>query len=272
MEEWRRKAHLDFGFVSSEAVQVLPSPVGEPLAGRRRLAIVPALNEEQTIARVVAEIRSADPSFEIVVVDDGSSDRSGLVAEEAGALVLRLPFTLGIGGAVQTGYRYGHENGFEIAVQVDGDGQHDPRDLPRLLEPLLADDADVVIGSRFAGAGAYRAPLSRRFGIRAFAWLVSLLLRQRITDSSSSFRALNRRALAVFARDYPHGYLETVEATVLAAKQGLRLTEVPVVMRRREQGRSALTIPLSIWYAAKVLVALFVSLFRRPVVSVEEEP
>jgi glycosyltransferase involved in cell wall biosynthesis len=258
--------------VSTEAVQELPAPVEEHLVHRKRLAIVPALNEEQTIARVVAEIRAVDPGFAIVVVDDGSSDRSRLVAEAAGALVLQLPFNLGIGGAVQTGYRFAHENGFEIAVQVDGDGQHDPRDLPRLLEPVLADEADIVIGSRFAGVGSYRAPLSRRFGIRAFAWLVSLVLRQRITDSSSSFRALNARALAVFAHDYPHGYLETVEATVLASKQGLRIVEVPVVMRERQEGRSALTVPLSLWYAAKVLVAVFVSLFRRPVVRLEEEP
>ena len=251
---------------------MLPLPVEERAAGRRRLAIVPALNEEQTVARVVAEIRTVDPGFVVVVVDDGSSDNTGPVAEQAGALVLRLPFNLGIGGAVQTGYRYAYANGFEIAVQVDGDGQHDPRELPRLLEPLLAGEADVVIGSRFAGAGSYRAPLARRLGIRLFAWLVSLVLRKRITDSSSSFRALNRRALGVFATDYPHGYLETVEATVLASKQGLRLSEVPVVMRQREEGRSALTVPLSLWYAAKVLVALFVSLFRRPVVRLEEEP
>jgi glycosyltransferase involved in cell wall biosynthesis len=260
--------------VSSEAVQVLPSSVGveERPAGRRRLAIVPALNEEQSVARVVAEIRSVDPEFVVLVIDDCSSDRTCLVAEEAGALVLRLPFTLGIGGAVQTGYRYAYENGFDIAVQVDGDGQHDARELPRLLEPLLAGEADVVIGSRFAGAGSYRAPVSRRFGIRLFAWLVSLVVRKRITDSSSSFRALNRRALGVFSIDYPHGFLETVEATVLASKQGLRLQEVPVVMRQREEGSSALTIPLSLWYAAKVLVAVFVSLFRRPVVTLEEEP
>jgi glycosyltransferase involved in cell wall biosynthesis len=258
--------------VSSEAVQALPSLVEERSAGHRRLAIVPALNEEQTIARVVAEIRSADPSFLVLVIDDGSSDRTCLVAEQAGALVLKLPFNLGIGGAVQTGYRYAYENGFQIAVQVDGDGQHDPRELPRLLEPLVAGEADVVIGSRFTGAGSYRVPLSRRLGMHVFAWVVSLVVRSRITDSSSSFRALNRRALAVFSADYPHGFLETVEATVLASKQGLRLKEVPVVMREREEGHSALTIPLSLWYAAKVLVAVFVSLFRRPVVRLEEEP
>jgi glycosyltransferase involved in cell wall biosynthesis len=257
--------------VASEAVQTLPSPVEERSAARRRLAIVPALNEQASIARVVAEIREADPGFDVVVVDDGSLDRTAEVAEASGARVLRLPFNLGIGGAVQTGYRYAYENGYSIAVQIDGDGQHDPGHLAQLLAPLLAGEADVVIGSRFAGAGSYRAHLSRRPGIRLFAWIVSLVLRRRITDSSSSFRALNRRALALFSVDYPHGFLETVEATVLAARSGLRLVEVPVVMRERTEGTSTLTFARSLWYAAKVLVAVFVSLFRRPVVHHLEE-
>jgi glycosyltransferase involved in cell wall biosynthesis len=225
------------------------------------------------VARVIAEIAEAAPGFDIVVVDDGSLDRTAELAEGAGARVLKLPFNLGIGGAVQTGYRYAYANGYSIAVQVDGDGQHDPSQLDTLLRPLANREADVVIGSRFAGAGEYRAKLSRRFGIRIFAWVVSLVTRQRITDSSSSFRALNRRALALFSADYPHGFLETVEATVLAARSGLRLTEVPVTMRERTEGRSTLTFARSLWYAAKVLVAVFVSLFRRPVVHhLEEEP
>ena len=201
----------------------MPSPAEERSAARRRLAIVPALNEQASIARVVAEIREADPGFDVVVVDDGSLDRTAEVAEATGARVLKLPFNLGIGGAVQTGYRYAYENGYSIAVQVDGDGQHDPKEFGGLLAPLLAGEADVVIGSRFAGAGSYRAKLSRRPGIRLFAWIVSLVVRRRITDSSSSFRAVNRRALALFSADYPHGFLETVEATVRAARSGLRL-------------------------------------------------
>ncbi len=261
------------GFVAAEAVQTMSSPVEERSAARRRLAIVPALNEQASIARVVAEINEADPGFDVVVVDDGSLDRTAEVAEATGARVLRLPFNLGIGGAVQTGYRYAYENGYSIAVQIDGDGQHDPKELAALLAPLLAGEADVVIGSRFAGAGTYRAQLSRRPGIRVFAWIVSLVVRRRITDSSSSFRAMNRRALALFSVDYPHGFLETVEATVLAARSGLRLVEVPVVMRERTEGTSTLTFARSLWYAAKVLLAVFVSLFRRPVVHhLEEEP
>jgi glycosyltransferase involved in cell wall biosynthesis len=246
--------------------------VQDRIASRRRIAIVPALNEAATIGRVIQEIREVDPGFEILVVDDGSDDGTGEIAEAAGALLVRLPFNLGIGGAVQTGYRYALANGFDIAVQIDGDGQHDPSQLRLILEPLVAGDADIVIGSRFAGAGNYRAARGRRLGMRVFAAIVSVIVRQSLTDTSSSFRALNRRSLSLFAVDYPHGFLETVEATVLAGKYRLRMKEVPVTMRERELGRSSLTIPLSLFYTAKVLLAVFVSLFRKPAVRLEEEP
>ena len=237
----------------------------------RRIAVVPALNEADTIAGVIAEIRAVDPEFEVVVVDDGSVDATRSVALAAGAKVIRLPYNLGIGGAVQTGYRYAFERGFDLAVQVDGDGQHIASELPKIVEPVVRGEADVVIGSRFAGEGGYRAPTLRRVGMRVFSALCSLLVGQRLSDTSSSFRALNRRSLRLFAADYPHGYLETVEATVLAAKHGLRLHEVPVRMRERETGRSALTLPVSLFYALKVLVALFVGLFRRPLALPRDE-
>jgi glycosyltransferase involved in cell wall biosynthesis len=247
-------------------------PVQDRIASRKRVAIIPALNESATIGRVIQEIRAADPGFEILVVDDGSEDETGAIAEAAGALLIRLPFNLGIGGAVQTGFRYALANGFEAAVQIDGDGQHDPSQLRAILEPLVAGDADIVIGSRFAGVGDYRAARGRRLGMRVFAAIVSVIVRQPLTDTSSSFRALNRRSLSLFAADYPHGFLETVEATVLAGKYRLRMKEVPVTMRERELGRSSLTIPLSLFYTAKVLLAVFVSLFRKPAVRLEEEP
>jgi glycosyltransferase involved in cell wall biosynthesis len=256
----------------TEGDQRRPSRAGDRLASRRRIAIVPALNEAATIGRVIQEIRAVDAGFEILVVDDGSDDGTGAVAEAAGAKLLRLPFNLGIGGAVQSGYRYALANGFEIAVQIDGDGQHDPAQLPAILEPLVAGEADIVIGSRYLGVESYRASPVRRFGQRVFAALVSLVVRQRLTDTSSSFRAVNRRGLSLFGADYPHGFLETVEATVLAGKYRLRLKEVPVTMRERESGRSSLTVPLSLFYSAKVLLAVFVSLFRRPAVRLEEEP
>ena len=239
---------------------------------KKRIAIVPALNEAATIGRVIQEIRAADPAFEIVVVDDGSDDGTGAVAEAAGARLLILPFNLGIGGAVQTGFRYALTNGFDVAVQIDGDGQHEPNQLRLILGPLLAGEADMVIGSRYAGVGTYRARGVRRLGQRIFASVVSMIVRQPLTDTSSSFRALNRRSLSLFAADYPHGFLETVEATVLAGKYRLRIKEVPVTMRERETGSTSLTIPLSLFYSAKVLLAVFVSMFRRPALRLEEEP
>ena len=240
------------------------------LADLDRIAIVPALNEEETVGRVIDEIRAFDPRFDIVVVDDGSIDRTAGVAADRGAHVVRLPFNLGIGGAVQTGYRFAFEHGYDIAVQVDGDGQHDPTQLPAILEPVLSGEADLCIGSRFTGEGAYRSSFARRIGIQVFARVVSLIVRQKVTDTTSGFRAVNRKGIALFASDYPHDYPE-VEATVLCVKHKLRLKEVPVVMRERGGGASSITALRSIYYMAKVLLALFVGLFRRYAVPVEEE-
>ena len=253
----------------AELAEPVAPAVVEGLAAARRIAIVPALNEEDSVGRVIDEIRAFDPGFEIVVVDDCSADRTAAVAAQRGAHVVRLPFNLGIGGAMQTGFRFAAENGFDLAVQVDGDGQHDPRELPAILAPLLAGEADMVVGSRFTGAGSYRPPLSRRVGIRVFAWTVSLLVRQRVTDTTSGFRAVNRHAIELFAADYPHDYPE-VESTVMVVKHRLRLKEVPVAMRERAAGRSSITALRSIYYMAKVLVALFVSVFRRNAVPQEE--
>jgi glycosyltransferase involved in cell wall biosynthesis len=257
--------------MSEPTTATMSSPRDVRLAALRRIAIVPALNEEDSLGNVIAEIRAADPDFEVVVIDDGSVDRTAEVAAAAGATVVRLPFNVGIGGAVQTGLQYANAHGFDVAVQIDGDGQHDPREISKLLRPLLADEADIVIGSRFAGARSYRAPFGRRLGIRVFASLVSLLVGQALTDTSSSFRAFRRRAITYFAHDYPHGFLETVEATVIGVRCGLRVKEVPVTMRERASGRSSLTLPLSIYYAAKVLVAVFVGLFRRSAYDLKED-
>jgi glycosyltransferase involved in cell wall biosynthesis len=242
-----------------------------PRTALRRIAIVPAHNEEGSIGGVVREILAFDPGLEIVVVDDGSSDRTAARAAAAGAHVVRLPFNLGIGGAVQTGFRYALEHGFELAVRLDGDGQHDPDELPALLAPLLAGEADIVVGSRFAARdGHYRGPLARRLGIRLFARIVSLLVGQRVTDTTSGFQALNRRGIALFAADYPHDYPE-VEATVMVHRHRLRLREVPVRMRERSAGASSITGLRSVYYTAKVLLALFVGLFRRSVTPLEED-
>ena len=235
----------------------------------KRCAIVPALNEEGAIAAVIGEIRQFDEGYEIVVVADGSTDRTPEVAAEAGATVLRLPFNLGIGGAVQTGFRYAYENGFQLAVRVDGDGQHDPAELPAILTPVLAGEVDICVGSRFAGAQSFRSSRSRRLGIRILAACVSLVVRRRVTDPTSGFQALNRHGIRLFAADYPHDYPE-VEATVMCFRHKLRLTEVPVRMREREHGASSITALRSIYYMVKVLLAIFVGVFRRNVVLVEE--
>jgi glycosyltransferase involved in cell wall biosynthesis len=248
---------------------VPPARTDPRLAALRRVAIVPAFNEEDCVQRVIDEIRAFDPDCEIVVVDDGSVDRTSDVAAARGARVLRLPFNLGIGGAVQTGFRFAAENGFDLAVRVDGDGQHDPTELPALLEPVLAGEADIAVGSRFAGRGGYRSSRSRRLGIVILARAVSALVRQRVTDPTSGFQALNRHAIRLFAADYPHDYPE-VEATVMVFKHRLRLQEVPVQMRERAAGRSSIGAAASVYYMVKVLLAIVVAMFRRNVVPLEE--
>jgi hypothetical protein len=244
--------------------------VAEQLGELDRIAIVPSLNEEETVGRVIDEIRAFDPGFDIVVVDDGSTDRTAGVAADRGAHVLRLPFNLGIGGAMQTGFRFAFEQGHDIAVQVDGDGQHDPSQLPKILGPVLAGEADLCVGSRFTGDGAYRSSFARRVGIKIFAGVVSAVVRQKVTDTTSGFRAVNRKGIALFAADYPHDYPE-VEATVMCVKHKLRLIEVPVTMRERGGGASSITAIRSVYYMTKVLLAIFVGLFRRYTVPMEEE-
>jgi glycosyltransferase involved in cell wall biosynthesis len=234
-----------------------------------RAAIVPAFNEAGNIARVVQELHEFDPGLDVVVVSDGSVDGTADVAAAAGAIVLRLPFNLGIGGAVQTGFRYVWENGYALAVRCDGDGQHIPAELPKVIAPVLAGDADIAVGSRFVGSDGYRSSATRRIGIRVLALVVSAIARQRVTDTTSGFQALNRRALGLFAADYPHDYPE-VEGMVMTIKHRLRLVEVPVRMREREHGRSSITALRSVYYMARVLTALFVGLFRRSVVPAEE--
>jgi glycosyltransferase involved in cell wall biosynthesis len=235
----------------------------------RPVAVVPALNEEASIGAVIEGIRAFDASFEVVVVADGSTDRTAEVAAEHGAQVLRLPFNLGIGGAVQTGFRYAWEQGCELVVRVDGDGQHDPAELGAVVAPVLAGSADVVVGSRFVGTDGYRSSRTRRLGIRVLAWTLSALVRQRVTDPTSGFQAMNRRALGLFAADYPHDYPE-VEATLMAHRGGLRRQEVPVTMRERGGGRSSIGALRSVYYMVKVLLALFIDLFRRPAVPLED--
>jgi glycosyltransferase involved in cell wall biosynthesis len=254
--------------VSTELLDARVRPDAR-LAALRRIAIVPAFNEERNVGRVIDELRAFDPGLEIVVVSDGSADRTAEVAAEHGAHVIRLPFNLGIGGAVQTGFRYAWEGRYQLAVRLDGDGQHDAGQLGRVLEPVLAGDADIVVGSRFVGDSAYRSSAPRRIGIRILALVVSRIARQKVTDPTSGFQALDRKAIRLFAADYPHDYPE-VEGMVMVIRHRLRLVEVPVSMRAREHGRSSIGTLASVYYMAKVLLALFVGLFRRDVIPLED--
>jgi glycosyltransferase involved in cell wall biosynthesis len=237
----------------------------------RRIAIVPAFNEEACIGGVIDEIREFDPELDVVVIDDGSIDRTAEVARERGAHVLRLPFNLGIGGSVQTGFRYAAENGYKLAVRVDGDGQHDPSQLALIIGPVVAGEADICVGSRWREPGeGHRSTATRRVGIRVLAATVSMLTRQKVTDPTSGFQALNRKAITLFAADYPHDYPE-VEALVMLIRHRLRLREVPVQMRARTAGQSSIRAFGSVYYMVKVLLALFVGSFRRNVVPLEEQ-
>lgn len=242
---------------------------------RRKLAIVPAHNEAGAITTTVEEIRKWAPEFDVVVVDDGSTDDTARLAARAGAKVLKLPFNLGIGGAMQTGYVYADEYGYEVAVQVDGDGQHDPRDIATLLDHMRADpEVDMVVGSRFLTLDdvGYRSSAPRRAGIVIFARLLSLITRQRITDPTSGFRMTNRIGIKLFAGDYPHDYPE-VEAILLMHGHKLRCCEIPVRMRPRTTGVSKIVSTQPVYYMLKVLLAVFVGLFRsHPTVEPGDTP
>jgi glycosyltransferase involved in cell wall biosynthesis len=240
------------------------------LVGLRRMAIVPARNEEASIGAVVREVLAVDPELEVVVVDDASTDRTSVRACEAGARVVSLPFNLGIGGAVQTGFKVARDERFDLVVRLDGDGQHIASEVPKLLAPILEGSVDIVVGSRFAGDSAYRPPLARRLGIKLFAGVVSLLTRQRVTDTTSGFQACNRKAICLFAADYPHDYPE-VEATVMVFKHRLRLAEVPVDMRERSAGSSSIGALASFYYAVKVLLAVLIAISRRNATPLEED-
>jgi glycosyltransferase involved in cell wall biosynthesis len=229
---------------------------------------VPAYNEGTTIAGVVRGLHEHAPGFDVLVIDDGSTDSTQLVAEHEGAQVIKHPFNLGIGGAVQTGFQYARDHGYSYMVQIDGDGQHDPGQIG-LLERAMQKNprVDMVCGSRFLRGGEYPAPISRRTGIHLFAFILSRIVGQRISDPTSGFRLFNRRAIELFAADYPHDFPE-VEAVLMLHFHRLEMTEVPVKMFLRGGGVSSISSGKSVVYMCKVLLAIFVGLARsRPVVE-----
>lgn len=238
-----------------------------------RLAVVPAYNEAETVGDVVGAIHEHAPEFDVLVIDDGSTDETAMHAQAAGALVLRHPFNLGIGGAVQSGFAFARDNGYDHMVQVDGDGQHDVAELGKLVDAIERNgEVDMVCGSRFIGSDhKYPAPVSRRTGIHIFAFLLSRIVGQRVSDPTSGFRLYNRKAINLFARDYPHDYPE-VEAVLMLHFHRLRMKEVPVRMYERNGGVSSISSGKSVYYMLKVLLAIFVGLVReRPVVEPGDE-
>ncbi len=230
----------------------------------RVLVVVPAHNEAGRIGDVVSEIRRKAPEVDIVVIDDASQDHTGAEARATGCKVIRLPVNLGIGGAVQAGFKYAHESGYDIVVQIDGDGQHDPGFLGELIEPVLRDQADMVIGSRyFPGAEDrdYKTPITRKVGIALFSWLTTIIIGRRITDVTSGFRAINRKVLSFFAREYPTDFPDS-EAAILVHYLGGRIQEIPVKMRLRRGGKSSTTPIKSLYYPFKVVISILATLLR----------
>jgi len=235
------------------------------LADSELAVILPAYNEEANIGRVVRELRTRWPGADVIVVNDGSTDGTSQEARAAGAVVLDLPFNLGIGGAVQTGYMYAVGRGYPLVARLDGDGQHDPAALEVLLAPILAGEADLVIGSRYLAPSispnAYRPTLARRLGIRFFSSLVSLLAGQRFTDATSGLQACTAEVARVCARDFPADYPE-VECLAVLARAGYRVREVAVEMRPRLAGRSSITPARSLYFALKVTLVLLLTVLR----------
>lgn len=228
---------------------------------RDLLVIVPAFNEQESLPGVLRELREIAPGADVLVVNDGSRDDTSRVARAAGVLVADLPVNLGIGGAMQTGYRFARRRGYSIAVQVDADGQHDPRELAKIVDPIREGRASLVVGSRKLAESGYRQTPLRRIGSSVLSWIVSRLIGLPVRDTTSGFRAADRNVIAAYARFYPCDYPE-VEALVYVHRQGLRILEVPVRMRERQGGRSSITLSRAVYYMIKVPIASAIGALR----------
>jgi len=227
----------------------------------RVLVVIPAYCEEKNIGSVVCSIRKLF-SYDTLVVNDGSPDNTGEVARKAGAIVLDLPCNLGIGAAVQTSFMYALAHGYDTIVRLDGDGQHEPADIERLLEPIRNGTADAVIGSRFLGETTYRAPFFRMTGIRFFRVLVNLFTGCNFTDPTSGFFAINRQLMQFYSAQYPADYPE-VDSYILMHRLKIRAAEVPVRMYEREEGKSSITPIRAIYYMVKVTLSFLINRIGR---------
>jgi glycosyltransferase involved in cell wall biosynthesis len=229
----------------------------------RVLVIVPAHNEVESLPGTLAELRSVAPGFDVLVVDDGSRDGTAECARASGVPVVRHPINLGVGGALQTGFRYAVARGYDIGVQFDADGQHDPAFLQPLVAPVAEGRCDLSIGSRYVTASGYRAPMARRAGMVFFAGLVRVLLGQRISDTTSGFRAYGRRVMEICQFDFPTDFPDA-PLLIGLARRGFQMLEVPVRMRERVAGQSFYTLGKKLYYPYKNLVASLMARVRRP--------
>jgi glycosyltransferase involved in cell wall biosynthesis len=227
----------------------------------RTLIVMPAFNEEASVATVIAEVQSTLPGITVLVVDDGSADATSAVASKAGALVATLPFNLGVGGAMRVGFTYALENGFDNVVQIDSDGQHDPSSVPELLVEL--NGADLVLGARFAGEGEYAVRGPRQWAMVSLAAILSRTSRTKLTDTTSGYRASGPKAVALFAEHYPAEYLgDTIEALVIASRSGLVIRQVAVAMRPRAGGVPSHNPFKSAAYLGRASIALIFAFIR----------
>lgn len=232
-----------------------------PAPGPSLLVIVPAFNEEQAVGQVVREIRAAWPGIPVLVIDDCSKDGTAGIAREAGAAVLSLPHHLGLGGAVQAGYKLAYELGYEYVIRVDGDGQHDPRDIPRLYEALRTSGCQMVIGSRYLDGDSHRTSFLRLLGTRFFRLVLRPILGKTVRDPTSGFVGVNRAALEVFSKSFPLEYPE-IEALVVLQRRRFDFVEVPCRMRPRLGGKSTITAVKSMYYIVHVLLGVFVNILK----------
>lgn len=224
---------------------------------KRILLMIPAYNEAKNLEKLIRELKVKTPECDYVIINDGSKDNTEEVCSKNGYNVLHLPINLGIGGGIQTGYRYALKYGYDIAIQIDGDGQHDAAYVGAVIQPLLNEEADVVIGSRFLEKEGFQSSASRRVGINWLSWLIWLCTGKRVKDVTSGFRAVNKKFIAVYAEDYPTDYPEP-EAIITAVMNRGKVLEVPVVMRERESGTSSINLKKAIYYMVKVTLAILI--------------
>jgi len=228
----------------------------------RILVVIPAFNESANLGKVVAEVKRDAPGADVVVVDDGSTDATARVARAAGAVVLTHPFNLGMFEAVRTGFVYAHRHGYDITIQVDADGQHVPAEIGALVEPIVREGYDVVVGSRYLGKGGYRTPFVRKVGILFFAWVTSRMLGQRITDTTCGFRSYGRRAILLFATYDSTEFRDSV-GLVIIGRAGLRIKEIPATVRERIGGTSTISALKALVYPFDFLLSLAAVLARK---------